>query len=373
MTNWFFVGRVVLKATLLFVTINVVYALTNPLPTVHSVSVYNTLVPGRERLPYGENPSESYNITILQVEGMFTSHILNDADKKNDEYRVFLVGDSSVWGWLLDEDETLSACLNRANLKTPDGEKIHVYNLGYPILDATKDLLLLQHGLQYEPDMVVWLVTMASLYPYEQLIHDVVRANPEKVRELIDRYNLALNPDELPGSPNFWERTLVGQRKDLAEWLRFQMYGLGWATTDIDYRSPEFFHPVQSSLYDSTMLFDGRDEQVLTRADFSFDVIAAGVDMAQEAGAEVLIVNQPMFVSSGVNSDKRYNFYYPRWAYDMYHTMIAELASENGWQYADYWDAIPNEAYTDSSFHATPEATCDFALLLGGEIQRSAP
>lgn len=373
MTHWIFVGRVLVKAVLLLVGVNLLYALTQPLPLIQKLSVYNTLVPGRERLPYSENPSESYSVTILQVEGMFASHVLNGTDKKEDEYRVFLLGDSSIWGWLLDEDETLSACLNRANLQTESGKKIRVYNLGYPILDATKDLLILEYGLKYAPDMVVWPITLASLYPHEQLIHEVVRANPEKVRALIQKYHLALNPDDLPEAPDFWERTLVGQRKELAAWLRFQMYGLGWAATDIDYRNPEFFHPVQVSLYDSTMLFDGRDVQELQRSDFSFDVVEAGVQMTEEAGATMILINQPMFVSDGANSDKRYNFYYPRWAYDSYHTLITDLAAEKGWLYADYWDAIPNDAYTDSSFHATPEATCDFALLLGAEIQKYAP
>lgn len=372
MMQWSFVIRVVVKAALLFGLVNMAYALTNPLPMMQKLSVYNTLIPGRARLPFSENPDESYNVTILRREGMFASHELSRAKKAADEYWVFLVGDSSVWGWLLDDDDTYSACLNRANLKTADGKKIRVFNLGYPVLDVTKDFLILEYSLRYQPDMVVWPITLASLYIHEQLTHDVVRAHPDEIRQWIEHYGWALNPDELPDAPTFFERTLVGERKPLADWLRFQFYGLGWLASDLDFRNPDFFHPVQVNLYDGELMLDGRERQTWQRDDFSFDVLTTGVEVAENAGAEVFIFNAPMFVSNGVNSDKRYNFYYPRWAYDGYRSLIAQIAQQAGWQYADYWDAIPNEAFTDSSFHATPTATCDFAQLIGTEILKYA-
>lgn len=376
MMTWAFVGRVVVKAAVLFGVVNLIYGLTNPLHTFQKISVYNTLIEGRPRLPYSENPSESYNVTILRREGMFAAHELSGTKKADDEYRVFILGDSSVWGWLLDDDETYSACLNRANLQTVDGKNIRFYNLGYPILDVTKDLLILEYGLKYAPDMVVWPVTMASLYPHEQLMHDIVRAHPEETRALIEKYTLALNANELPEESDFLDRTLVGERKPLADWLRFQFYGLGWAATDIDFRNPEFYHPVQVNLNEGSEMItgmkDGRTKQEWQHEDFSFDVMEAGIEMVENAGGEVFVFNQPMFVSNGVNSENRYNFYYPRWAYDSYHSLIAQVAADENWYYVDFWDAIPNEAYTDSSFHANPQATCDFALKIGAEVQNIA-
>ncbi|MCZ7670394.1 MAG: hypothetical protein M5U34_26160 [Chloroflexi bacterium] len=40
----------------------------------------------------------------------------------------------------------------------------------------------------------------------------------------------------------------------------------------------------------------------------------------------VLLINEPMFISSGRNSDLRYNAFYPRWAYDQYREMLGETA-----------------------------------------------
>jgi hypothetical protein len=78
----------------------------------------------------------------------------------------------------------------------------------------------------------------------------------------------------------------------------------------------------------------------------------------------MVIINQPIYISSGVNSDIRYNFEYPRWAYDRYR----ELMQSQGWQYADYWDAMSPEIFTDSSFHLDAAGTCAFAETIAEEI-----
>ena len=60
-------------------------------------SLYNQVVPGRERLPFGENPAEAYNLSTFQLEAMFASHQVTQA-KADDEFRVIVIGDSSVLG-----------------------------------------------------------------------------------------------------------------------------------------------------------------------------------------------------------------------------------------------------------------------------------
>jgi hypothetical protein len=51
-------------------------------------------------------------------------------------------------------------------------------------------------------------------------------------------------------------------------------------------------------------------------------VLAATLERAGDV--PVLLINEPMFISSGQNSDLRYNSFYPRWAYDQYRAMLAE-------------------------------------------------
>ena len=69
-----FLRNVVLKAALLFVLLNALAALVDPLPLLGRVSAYNMLLPGRARLPYGENPAPAYNLSLYSLEAMLASH-----------------------------------------------------------------------------------------------------------------------------------------------------------------------------------------------------------------------------------------------------------------------------------------------------------
>ena len=42
----------------------------------------------------------------------------------------------------------------------PDGRLLRAYNLGYPVMSLTKDLLLLELAHSYTPNLVVWCVTL---------------------------------------------------------------------------------------------------------------------------------------------------------------------------------------------------------------------
>lgn len=366
--------RVVIKAALLFGLCNLIYIATNPLARLDQVALYNHVLPGRPRFAYGQNPPEAYNLTLTRLEALFASHEISATPKAEDEYRVILLGDSSVWGWLLTVDQTLSACLNQAPWQTADGRQVVAYNLGYPILNVTKDLLILEAAMDYQPDMVVWLVTLVSLYPQDQLDHAIVTANPDRLKALDQQFNLRLPLAELPPDPGWQERTIYAQRRELADWWRYQVYGLAWWATGVDHRNPRFFTPVQEHLSGGTVLFDGKaatiyaEPTLLTEEDLAVQVIDAGITRAAEVGAETVIINEPIYRSSGIGSDVRYNFYYPRWAYDQYR----ELMAQQPWQYADLWDVALNDEFTDSSLHLTPAATCDLAGRIGEIIVQYA-
>lgn len=362
--RWGFVLRVVLKAALLFVLLNVVYALTNPLPLIGQVSIYNGLVPGRARLPYGEDPA-SYNLSPDNLETMFATHEVG-VPKAPDEYRVLLIGDSATWGVLLQPDETLSAALNAGDYVTADGRTLRFYNLGHPVLSLTKDLLLLDYARRYQPDMIVWPVTLQSLARSRQLEAPLVQANTVRVRDLIARYDLALDANVLPET-DFGQRTIVGQRRDLADWLRLQLYGVMWAATRIDQVYPDFTLRTSDFEPDVSWL-DYAEPQPLTAEQLALDVLVAGHAVAAELDIPLLLVNEPIFISTGVNSDLRYNLWYPRWAYDAYRDVLRDLAEENAWPYLDVWDRIAPDEFTDSPVHLTPDGTQQLAALVGAAV-----
>ncbi len=344
-------ARVLAKGLVLFVLANILFAIFYPLPFIGKLSLYNHLFPGRERLPYGDDPSRAYNLSLYNLEAMFASHQIDGAEKPADEYRLILIGDSQTWGYLLEPDQTLSAILNQANLQPSDGKKVKAYNLAYPVMSLTKDLLLLSKALEYQPDMIVWLVTLKS-FPYDkQLFPPLLQHNPQHLRPLIQNLNLKLDPQaqQLIDQPYFG-RTIFGSRRDLADWVRLQILGVLWAATGIDQDIPENFIarmedlPADDSFHDLTSPLD---ENTL-----ALDILQSGVELAGDI--PILIVNEPMFISRGMNSDIRYNFYYPRWAYDEYRRLLATHAEEDGWDYLDLWDAIPATEFTNTAVHLTP-------------------
>jgi len=355
-----------LKALALFLLLNICFAWFTPLSNLGRISIYNRLVPGRVRLPYADDPARSYNLSLFDLDAMFASHEIEARPKPDDEYRVILIGDSSTWGYLLQPDQTLAAALNESGLTLPDGRRVHAYNLGYPVMSLAKDLLILSKAMKYQPDMVIWLVTLESFPRDKQLFPPLLQHNPGPVRDLIEKYGLSLDTDD-PGftEPGIFGRTILGSRRALADWIRLQLYGLMWAATGIDQDIPSSFIARMEDLPPDNS-FHGLKPLTLSPDPISLDVLGAGARVV--GSTPLLIVNEPMFISQGQNSDIRYNFYYPRWAYDDYRERLASLTAAQGWPYVDFWDAIPPSEFTNTAVHMTPHGTAMLADLLGEVI-----
>jgi hypothetical protein len=339
---------VLLKATVLFLLFNFAFVLFRSVP-LGKWTIYNSLVPGRERFPFGEAP-QAYNRSLFDLDAMFASHILDGTPKAADEYRLLLIGDSSVWGTLLTPEQTLAGQLNARGLAAC-GKHVRVYNLGYPYISLAQELLILDQALQYQPDMVIWLTTLESLPKEKQLGSPLVANNPDRIRAIIAKYKLNLDPTDsaLDQSSNRGS-TFVSRRREIADLFRLQMNGLLWAATGIDQYYPKNYEHAQIDLEDDKKFHDLTPDVNLRQA-LSFDILDAGMSAAQ---VPTLLVNEPILISNGRNSDIRYNFFYPRWAYDEYRSLLAERAQQNHWNYLDTWDLVPMQEFTNSGVHMTP-------------------
>lgn len=342
-----FLRNVLWKGLVLFLACNLLFAAWNP-ADLGRLSLYNRLFPGRLRFPFGENPSQAYNLSLFDLPAMFASHVLAGQAKPVDEYRVFLIGDSSVWGILLQPDETLAGQLNASNL-TRCGKHLRAYNLGYPTISLTKDLLILDQAMRYQPDLVIWLVTLEAFPLDKQLTTPLVANNPQAVNLLMEKVGL---PFPRQPQPAFWERTILGRRRALADLFRLQMYGVLWAATGIDQVYPVDYPRAQVDLEEDASFHDWQPPTLPEDA-LAFFLLEAGARTVGDT--PLLLVNEPMLISHGQNSHIRYNFFYPRWAYDQYRREMAEHAMTNGWNYLDLWDFLPeSEYYTNSAIHLTP-------------------
>ena len=368
--TWKFVIRVVIKTVVLFTFVNILFALLNPLSLLGQLSGYNWLFEGRERLPYGENPDVSYNLSLYQLDAMFHSQTLADSDP-DDEFRVLTIGDSSIWGILLRPEDTLAGQINALDYRTESGQPVRAYNVGYPTMSLTKDLMLLDYAMQYEPDLIVWAFTLESFDQTTQLDPAIVQNNARRVQALLTTYDLAQDQhDDRFVEPSFWEKTLIKQRRALADMLRLQYYGAAWTSTGIDQTYPEDYIPRAVDLEPDTTWHSYTPGQ-LEADDLAFDVLAAGLELAQDT--PVLFVNESMLISDGANSDIRYNAFYPRWAYDQYRDYLEARRAQANWQLLDLWNYLPEAAcYTDSAVHLTPTCSHQLAARVGAAIKEIA-
>jgi len=365
-TNKISMKRVIIKGVLLFLLIDLLFAPLSPLPFLGRISAYNIIYAGRMRLPYGENPDQAYNLSLFNLEAMFASHVLAATKKPLDEYRILIIGDSSVWGYLLKPENTLSGYINSANLNVSDGRSVRAYNLGYPTLSLIKDLLILNYAIRYQPDLIIWMVTLESFPVANQLESPIVQNNPFTVQDLITSYSLNLDlHDPRFVTLNLWDSTLVGKRRALADILRLQLYGVMWSATGIDQYYPESYEPPQENLT-LDEYFQGLQPPYLNPADLSLDIISAGINIT--GNIPILYVNEPIYISHGENSDIRYNFFYPRWAYDQYRQLFAETCSIGRWHCLDEWDLVPPDEFTNSAIHMSPLGTQTLASELEHEI-----
>jgi hypothetical protein len=341
--------NILIKGLFLFIIINLLVAVWQP--RLGRLSAYNAILPGRERLPFGENSAKAYNLSLFDLDAMFASHTINGDRKQDNEFRVLLIGDSSVWGILLKPQETLAGQINAANLSAC-GKNIRAYNLGYPTISLTKDVLLLSYGIKYQPDLILWLTTLEAFPLEKQLASPLVANNREALNSLQGRYGLEFDPND-PAfvQKNSWDKTIVGEQRALADFFRLQLYGVMWAATGIDQTYPTDYARAQTDL-DTNVKFHEAGPPVLDAKSLAINALETGVRIAGKT--PLVIVNEPMLISTGKNHDIRYNFFYPRWVYDQYRDMMARLSMKNNWNYMDLWDIVPANEFTNSAIHLTP-------------------
>jgi hypothetical protein len=350
-----FIRNIVLKALAFFVLCNLMYAGLNPLEGLGRISAYNRLFPGRVRLPFGERPDLAYNLTLDSLEAMYAAHEIDGGEKPANEFRVIVLGDSSVWGYLLKPAETLTGQINLAHKKLADGRELRSYNLGYPTISLTKDLVLLQRAMQYQPDLIIWLMTLEA-FPWEkQLASPLIQNNAGEVNALIEELGLPLETQ--PPKPT-WQRNIVSQRRALADIFRLQVYGILWGATGIDQYYPEDYPPPQRDL-EAESNYYGLEPPSFSTEELAFSLLTAGNDLAN--GIPLLVVNEPIFISDGENSEIRYNFFYPRWVYDQYRDELRQATSNQNIAYLDAWNLVAPGDFTNSAIHLSPSGSNQLA------------
>jgi hypothetical protein len=340
---------------LLFVIANLCFAALN-LP-VSGLSLYNRLLPGYQRFPIlripGQNPDGSPGFTnnpIYNLNTLFASHVISSGPKPADEFRVILLGDSSVWGALLRDNQTLASQITQAGFTACAGKRVVVYDLGWPYNSATKDLLILSRAINYEPDLIIWLFSLQAFVSERQTI-PFVTENADSVRELVQDYNFRFDTSQLPlSSSTYWDRTIIGQSRALNQNLRLHIYELSVQATGTDY--PLTVEEAEDTTVKAparNVVYQGRQPPLKLRKILQLDSLRVSNELASKI--PIVFVNEPIYINTGKNSRLRYNWLYPRWAYNQYRRIMQGIATQNSWEYLDYWNLLTPDEFSDSVFH----------------------
>jgi hypothetical protein len=345
--------RILGKAILLFIVFN--YAFTCvPEAALWRLSVYNTILPGQTRFPL-EN----------DLDLMFSTHEIAASGTRNNEYKVVVLGDSSTWGFLLNSNQTYSSVINTSGVLTCKKQTVHIYNLGYVSLSVFKDLIILQRAVSYKPDLIIWNVTLNSmLRKSEQSV--IAKNNRELAQDLIHKYGLAIEIDPVKG-PEPHNTSFLDQRDQIARFIKYQLDGIRSqaAGESSDNRYTPLGMDVKAD--DS---FDGIPTPALSPDLLLFDVLNAGVSIAGDI--PVIILNEPIQIVNGKNSEIRYNKNYPRWVYDQYREMMAARSKQYHWNYMDLWNTIPPTEFSNTPVHHTATGEKIFSQAIKDIVLESA-
>jgi hypothetical protein len=143
------------------------------------------------------------------------------------------------------------------------------------------------------------------------------------------------------------------QRYFLGDWLDLQLTGIRFKATDGAEDQDDKYKPIKEINLSS----DSNYRKLAQPVSNERLVYSEALEMAMRSlkNHPILLVNEPIFISTAKNSNIHYNNAYPKWAYDQYREYMSSLASENQWNYLDLWNLVPASEFTNSSFHRSPE------------------
>jgi hypothetical protein len=354
---------VLVKGALLAVAFELAL-LTLP-PGFGSTSLFAALQAKRERFPYSALRVADSALDVGNLDAMFASHVVSDP-KAPDEFRVIFLGDSASWGTGLRPEEPVPGQLDALDLTCAD-RRVRVYNLSYPFPSVAKDIMILDHALAYQPDLIIWSMTWLTLSPWERIDHPIVLQNPNDFDRLGRRLGfLAASHPRLTPLDELWARN-----RALGRIIRYQLYVPIQLSTGLDNLGrPQTIVP--PAALSPSRDYENLKPPTLPRARARLDLVQ---DLYQLAGKiPVILVNEPMLVLNDVpNSRTRYNKDYPRWVYDQYRQYLGEEAAQNGWDYLDLWNTFPSTDFADATLHLVPSADYRLAKMLAPEIQKHCP
>ena len=353
--------RIVLKALLIVIVLNLAFAAINP--HVGRLSIYNGLVRGRERFPRG-GYDDAYNLGPQDLDATVAAHVISSRKAPN-EYRVVILGDSSTWGPLLAPSETMTGRLNSKRLSAC-GKSIRFFNLGYPDPSALKDFIILSRARHLQPDLVVWMLARES-FTIGKLPTLYGAESTDQLHALFEQYGLSRYDEYLLPSPSLLDKTIFGQRRRLKRLILLQADGPLWDATGRDYQkftyqpAIQVLDPIPSEPQPSS-----NNPASVPSTRRAFPVLDAAHRMIGDL--PVLLVNEPRYLGlkkGNTNTAAASNL---RKKYDDFRVQLQYYATLNNWSYVDLHDLVLPEDFTNNVFHLNASGEAKLARALSAKV-----
>jgi hypothetical protein len=288
------------------------------------------------------------------------------------EARIFALGNSTIFGFPLPADRTAIGLVDRrfANRGIP----AHVFNLGFVFTYQLKELLILSKALPYEPDLIVYGVTLDDFLHRAPLEYASMKEFFEANSGTIER--LAADPPATFAEP--LERYREAQARTvrpIAPWIALRQTG-----SFVRRYVAEFAMALRKRMFP-----DLPDENALiqkpnphyscetVKRDFeknfsdwkAWSMLDALAELRDERGIDVLVVNWPV---AHVPRGDCYNIRYPAAALADYAVWMKERTAALDLPYLDLHDLLLPSEFVDS-LHPTAHGQAKVAARLAVRLE----
>lgn len=369
--------RIMIKAIVLLLICDALQIGLNVASIIEQWAIYKSFTPPTARLGFANQIGDPI---WWRLDALLDAHEIAQP-KAPDEYRVIFLGDSATFCLYCRSTEAIPQLFTELGA-TIDGKRVRAYNLAYPGSDWLKDILILKHALKYQPDAIVWLVTAKGSgdqpLPQEPDAHLITRLNADELPSLARQYNLDTWETRRYADADAWYQQSIwthgGRYRD---WLVLIARSIGNALIypgkDLTQEyllpgEPVATKPIQAVAEINSSL-PGYDRF----PNRQWDLLLAGQRMAQEAHIPLLIVNEPIYVGSGPNSEVNYNSFYERDLFDRFRAAMTDFTQQHNLTYLDLWNRLPPENFSNTSLHYNLEGNRRVAEEVMKALQEIAP
>ena len=329
---------------------------------------------GRRLHPAGEFEVAVISLLLAQHEVCW-----RDPDSRG-EKRIFLVGNSNVWGHPLPVAESYSAIVQDRLDQT--GLAAHLFNLGFFGTYQLKDALILGRALDFAPDLIVYGASLADSRHVVPLLWPpaIVRFFEVNARLLVDPDAPTLAGLEQPA--RVYAAASAAEPWWLARWVLLRELGryvravLRGSTQEL--LMNRLVHassratPVGKApgpLLGSGASYSCTKVEERFATDFAnwqdWSILPSLESLQRHRGIPVLVVNWPL---AHVPRETCYSSLFPAHAVEAFNEWLERETRRRGLAYLDLHDLLPPDAFTDP-LHLDAEGQTRLADALAAAIE----